>query len=56
MTSHAVLSSNFLSIAKDADIDLQKMILARLIERIAVGKGYDIGIKFSSAKTLSSRQ
>ena len=31
---------------EDADVDRQKMILARLIERIEVGKGYDIGIKF----------
>ena len=31
---------------EDADVDRQKMILARLIERIEVGKGYDIEIKF----------
>ena len=31
---------------EDADVDRQKMILARLIERIEVGKGYNIEIKF----------
>lgn len=31
---------------EDADVDCQKMILARLIERVEVGKGYHIEIKF----------
>ena len=30
----------------EADVDTKKMILARLIERVEVGKGYKINIKF----------
>ena len=30
----------------EADVDTKKMILARLIERVEVGKGYQINIKF----------
>ena len=31
---------------EDADVDCKKMILARLIERVEIGRGYEIEIKF----------